>query len=165
MELYKDPIITKYFDLIRLNTSIFQEFYYGDPIRVPASNLPALIMSRAQTRLSSLNNVQDEQSIELILSVVTDVREDLSDYTNIVAGVNSLYNIIEGREASTLQLKEDSLLNILRHNLLVDATNGLRTDLGSITTVDYGMTIGKRTEEGWAMEAQIKFVAHFTQDR
>ena len=165
MNLYQDPIITKYFDLIKANTDVFKEFYYGDPIRIPASNLPAIILSREQTRVGHLTNAEDEHGMQMILSIITDIRNDLSDYTNIVAGVNTLYDLVEGRDATTLQLKPTSLLSILRHNLEVDIQHNLRTDLSTITTAEYGMTLGKRTEEGWAMECQIKFVAYFNQIR
>lgn len=163
-DLYQDPVITKIFDLIRANTDIFKEFYYGDPIRVPASNLPAVILSREQTRIGNLNNAQDEHGMAMVMTIITDIRNDLSDYSNIVAGVNSLYSLVEGRSA-TYALNPQSMLYILRHNAELDVTNNLRIDLKTITAAEYGMTLGKRTEDGWAMEAQIKFVIHFTQTR
>jgi len=163
-DLYKDPVITKIFELIKANTDVFKEFYYGDPIRVPASNLPAIIISREQTRVGNLTNMQDEHGMAMVMTIITDIRNDVSDYTNIVAGVNTLYDLVEGRNED-FTLKTQSLLNILRHNAELDITHNLRIDLKSVTGAEYGMTLGKRTEEGWAMEAQIKFVMHFTQLR
>ena len=164
-DLYKDPILSKYFELILSNTGdTFKEQYYGDPVRVPASNLPALIISKVSTKIEHLSNVQDQHSIEIVLTVITDIRADLSDYTNIVAGINTLYNLIEGRNAD-YTLKSSSILGILRDNLEVDLANNLRTDLKTITVADYGMSINKRTADGWAMESQIKFTAYFVQNR
>ena len=165
MEEYKDPVIQKYIDLVKANTNIFKKFYIGDPIRVPVSMLPACIISKNETRIGKLTNVEDEHGMALILTVITDIRADIRDDKELAPGTTSLYNIIEGREDDTFKLKTDSILNILRGNIVVDAAHNLRTDLGSITRVDYGMTVGKRAPDMWSIEAQIEFVANFLQLR
>ena len=167
MELYKDPIIKKYMELITgiVGEGFFKYLYYGDPIKIPASNLPALIISKDETRVGNITNTEDEHLIALILTVVTDIRADINDDKAIAPGISSLYDIIEGREEATLKLKEKSIMHILRNNVDVDTTLGLRTDLGSITRADYGLTVGKREQESWAIEAQVEFIAHFTQIR
>ncbi len=170
-EPYRDPIITKYIDLIKgiVGDSLFKKYYYGDPIRVPVSNLPALIIAKDETRASNIleggSNVEDAHLIALTITVITDMRSDIQDDKAIAPGIATLYDIIEGRESATLKLKTKSLLNILRNNIDVDTALGLRTDLGSITRVDYGLTVGKREAESWAVEAQIEFIAHFVQLR
>lgn len=167
MELYKCPIAKKYIDLIVgiVGEGIFRGLYYGDPIRVPASNLPALIISKDETRISNITNTEDQHLIAFTLTVITDIRDQINDDKSIAPGVAKLYNIIEGRESDTLKLKTKSLLHILRNNLDVDISLGLRTDLGSITRADYGMTVGKRDQEAWATEAQLEFIAQFVQIR
>ena len=167
MELYTDPIIKKYMKLITgiVGEGFFKRLYYGDPIKIPASNLPAIIISKDETRVSNITNTEDEHLMALTLTVVTDIREDINDDKAIAPGISSLYDIIEGREEATLKLKEKSIMNILRNNVDVDTALGLRTDLGSITRADYGLTVGKRKLESWAIEAQVEFIAHFTQIR
>lgn len=162
---YEDVVIKKYIELIKSKTNVFKKFYIGDPIRVPISNLPACIISRNETRVAAENNAQDEHGMQMTLTVVTDIRKDISDDSSFAQGTASLYNIIEGRDETTLKLKEESILNILRNNLLVDASSNLRTDLGTLTRVDYGMTIDKRQVDFYALEAQVEFVAHFIQVR
>lgn len=163
--IYSDPIIRKYIDLIKAATPVFKGVYQGDPIRIPDSNLPALILSKGSTRIGPLSNVEDEHEISLILTVITDVKNEVSDDKSIAAGVAQLYDIIEGREDATYALKAQSILNILRSNLVVDQGVNLRTDLGSITRADYGLTIGKRAPEQYAVEGQIEFIATFSQLR
>lgn len=163
--IYTDPVIKKYFDLITSKTSEFKRMYQGDPIRVPVSLLPCIILSKSETRVGPFSNAQDEHGIQLVLTVITDIRAEISDENSIAPGVAQLYDLIEGRDDTTLALKTNSLLHILRNNILVDATTGLRTDLNTITTVDYGMTQGKRQPEMWAIEAQITFNSHFVQNR
>ena len=166
-QLYKDPIMKKYFDLIEsvIGTSFFKGLYYGDPIKIPISNLPALIISKDETRADVLTSAEDVHQIALTLTVVTDIRDDINDDKSLAPGTSSLYDILEGRESDTLKLKTKSLLHILRNNVDVDTALGLRTDLGSITRVDYGMTVGKRQKDQWSIEAQLEFNAHFSQIR
>jgi len=167
MNLYRDPISKKYIDLIVgiVGEGFFKGIYYGDPIRIPNSNLPALIISKDETRISNITNTEDQHLMAFMITVITDIRNDINDDKAIAPGTASLYDIIEGREEDTLKLKTKSLLHILRNNVDVDTSLGLRTDLGSITRADYGMTIGKREIEAWAIEASIEFIAQFTQIR
>lgn len=166
MEIYQDPIITKYTKLITdAMPGVFKATYQGDPIRVPASNLPALILSKTATAIGPLSNAEDTHEMSLVLTVIVDLRETVNDDKEIVPGVAQLYGIIEGRETDTYRLKANSILNILRSNILVDPALNLRTDLGSITRTDYGLTVGKRAPETYAVEGQIEFVATFSQLR
>jgi hypothetical protein len=165
--MYSDPIIRKYIELIKASTSAIVEFYEGEPIRIPASNYPCAIISKQETRVAPLNNAEDEHGIGMAITVITDIRSDLSTEENIAAiapGVANLYDIMEGRWED-LTLKSTSILDILRGNLLVDSTTGLRTDLGSITRVDYGTTLRDRAPEAWSIEARVDFVAAFHQVR
>lgn len=165
MDIYRDPVIKKYIELIESKTKVFRRFFYGDPIRVPASLLPACIISKTETRVGKLTNAEDEHGMQMILTVITDIRPEIRDENDIAPGVASLYQIMEGRDATTLALNTDAILHILRNNIMVDVTTGLRTDLDTITRVDYGMTIGKRDPEAWSVEGQVSFVSHFTQVR
>jgi hypothetical protein len=167
MSTYQDPVIQKYVDLIQAHTGAIKAFYHGEPIRIPQSNLPCAIISKRETRVGPLSNAQDEHGISMSIIVITDVRKDLSTEENIaetVPGVSALYEIIEGRN-NDFTLKEDSILGILRGNMIVDAANNLRTDLGTQTRVDYGTTLRDRPQEEWSIEARVDFVAHFTQPR
>ena len=167
MSIYKDPILQKYIDLITATTSVFKTIYQGDPIRIPTSNLPCLIVSKTSTQVQKFTNQEDESAIAIRFTVITDVRQDLStneNFHDLRESVVKLYDIIEGRDDSTLALKSDSLLNILRTNIVVDAANNLRTDLDTITVVDYGEALRDRNPQ-WTIESRIDFVAHYIQVR
>lgn len=164
-EEYVDPILKKYADTIEGATSIFKRIYFGDPIRIGMSELPALIIAKLSTTAANMTNTEDVHQVRISLTVVTDVRETVSDDKTMVRGVNMLYNIIEGRQAGTYALKTDSLLYILRHNVELDSGQNLRTDLSTVTRVDYGMTIDKRATNAWAIEGTVDFIANFSQVR
>ncbi len=120
----KDPIISKYISLIQANTEAFKAFYVGDPIRIPASLLPCVIIAKRETQVHPLNNAEDEHTMALTLTVVSDIRNDLStgdSFDFVVQGISTLYDLVEGREAD-YSLKSSSILDILRANPVVDAT-------------------------------------------
>lgn len=164
---YQDPMLQKYIDLIQASNGEIKAYYQGDPIRVGASVLPVVLISKFETRVTKLTTTEDEHAIGIRITVITDIRKDLSTNENdakIVEGVATLYDIMEGREAN-YTLKTTSILNILRTNELVDVANNLRTDLGTITRIDYGETLRDRDEGIWTVEARIELIAHFVQTR
>lgn len=165
--IYSDPVIDAYIRLIKANTPAIKTFYQGEPIRVPQSNLPCAIISKRETRAGALTNAEDQHAIGMSITIVTDVRKDLStesSVANAVAGIENLYDILEGRE-DDYTLKSQSILGILRSNILLDAARNLRTDLGAETRIDYGTTLKNRTPEEWTIEARLDFVCTFSQVR
>ncbi len=162
---YQDPILKKYVDLITGATKNFKRIYFGDPIRIGVSELPALIIAKVDTKVSNHSNMEDEHQLRITITAVVDVRDTISDDKEMVKGVNSLYNLMEGRQDGTYQLKTDSLLYILRHNVEVDTAQNLRTDINSFSRIDYGMTMGKRKQDAWSIEGMLEFTSNFIQLR
>jgi hypothetical protein len=161
-----DPIITKYFDLIRSKTGdLFRGFYYGDPIRIPASMLPAVIGARRATRTSTFTNAEDIHKMTLVFTVVSDVRTDIQDDTTLVPGNSRIYDMMEGRNPDTLALKDTSLLSILRTSIDIDPAHQLWTDMTGPTQVEYGLVLNKRSQPSWSIEASITTVASLVQIR
>lgn len=167
MQPYNDPIIQKYIDIIKANNADIKMYYQGDPVKIPASALPCCIVSKNQTRAGQIDSANDGHDVWLTITIITDIRQDLStqeNIANIAPGVSSLYEIVEGRDAQ-YKLLESSILNILRTNQLLDVAHNLRTDLTSITRIDYGQTLRQRNPEMWSTEARIEIVANFIQIR
>lgn len=163
--IYSDPILQKYIDLIKSHNGEIKAYFQGDPLRVGASLLPCCIISKTGTNVGPLSNAEDGHEIGLCITIITDVRSDLSSEESnakIVEGISSLYDLMEGRSAD-YTLKDTSILDILRSNITVDADNNLRTDLGSLTRVDYGVT--DREPGVWTTEARVDFTADFLQTR
>lgn len=100
-----------------------------------------------------------------MLTIVTDIRKDISDEVAIVPGISSLYNLIEGRDEDTYELKPESILGIIRKYAEIDVAHNLRTDLDTETNTDYGMTHGKRQEGAWSIEGVITITANLIQLR
>jgi hypothetical protein len=166
--MYQDPVIAKYIALLKAKAGgTIKTYYQGEPVRIVKENLPCAIISKRETRVGVHTNAEDEHGIGMAITIITDIRTDLSTSENtaqIVAGVATLYDIMEGRQED-LTLKPTCVLSVLRANPLVDAVNGLRTDLGTVTRVDYGETLAGRSPQEWTIEARVDFVSSFTQVR
>ena len=165
--IYRDPIIGAIIDRIKDNNGEIKRYYQGEPTQIGDSVLPCVIIAKRQTEVGKFTNSQDEHSIDLVLTVVSSIRRELTteqDSEDIVKGVASLYDIVEGREA-TYALKSTAILGILRDNISLDIANNLRIQLEGVTRVDYGETLRNRKPEEWSIEAQIHFSCHFIQIR
>lgn len=160
-----DPILKKYRDVIEANTKVFKVFYYGDPVKIPVSFMPALIIARRTTTTTTFTNVEDVHKMTLVFTIVTDIRKDISDETTLVPGTSSLYDIMEGRDPTTMLLKSESLLNILRHNIDIDQAHQMWTDAGSGSKIDYGLVMNKRAVESWSIEGSLTVVCSLVQLR
>src|SRR3954447_15622653 len=112
---YQDPILEKYIRLIQASTgTTFKAFYQGDPLKIPASLLPCIVIAKQQTEARPLSNAEDEHTIGLTLTVVSDIRSDLStaeSFDFVVKGISTLYDLVEGRE-DDYSLKDASILGI-----------------------------------------------------
>lgn len=165
MDIYKDTICQKYVQLITsLIPGYFKGIYYGDPVRIPASNYPALIIYKNTTAIRAIDNASDEHQISLTINVATFIGREINDDLSVRAGVADLYDLMEGRDEN-YKLKAGSIVNIIRNNQIMDSANNLRTDLATMTRTDYGLTYGKREKDAYSVEGLVEFVVNFIQLR
>lgn len=166
--MYTDPIVKKYIDLIKTHNGEIKMFYQGDPVKIPMSALPCCLVSKKDTSVAQSSNAEDEHAITLVFTIITDIRQELSTEQEVgdilTKGVSQLYEIVEGRD-DDYKLLPTSLLGILRNNAELDTANNLRTDLKTITRIDYGQTLRQRNPVMWSVEARVEIVAHFIQTR
>jgi len=165
--MYTDPILQAYVDLIKAKNGELKTFFFGEPTRVPVSKLPCVMIAKTGTEVTKLTNAEDEHAVGISITIIADIRKELSTGENdasIVEGVSKLYDLMEGRNAD-FTLKATSVLNILRTNILVSSTSQLRTDLRTVTRVSYGETLNNRNPEEWTIQARLDFVATFNQVR
>ena len=161
-----DPIIQKYFDLIKgITGDTFKAYYYGDPIRIPVSSMPAIIGSRRNTRAKTFTTSEDKYDMQLVFTIVADVRGEIQDDKQMVAGTNLLYDLMEGRDPATMLLKPASLAYILRHNVDIDSAHQIWGDIAASTSIDYGLVANKRANPSWSIEGTITTVASLVQIR
>jgi hypothetical protein len=162
--IYKDPIIERYLDLIKTNTSgKIKGFFNGMIGSIPASMLPAVILSIENTEVEELSNSEDEHRIHMVLNYIADIRPTLED-TTLITKMSDVLETLIGREVD-YSLKENSILYILRNNLNIDDSNNLRTDVRSFSIVTPEEISAGRFPGSYSVEGTIRFLAHFYQER
>lgn len=164
MEKYSDPVLAKYIDTIKgIMGDRFKAYYQGNPDAIPKMHRPAFVIYRNRTEVSAFTNDEDQYAQYLTIHVVVDSRDTVNNDPTIVAGPDMLIELVEGRNAD-YTLKQESVLGIIRSLAFMDPT-GIRTDLGSVTNVDYGISVNERGQGETVHEAVIQFIAHFIQSR
>ncbi len=155
MSVYRDPIIERFIELIKAVEGVaFKSYYHGDPLVIPKSNLPALLISKDNTPIGDASNAEDYHRPRFVFTVVTDIREQIGSPADgdIVVADSMLYDIFEGRNED-FSLKETALVAILRKNHEIG--NDTHIDLRSELIPDYGFSFGKRGERSWAVEGML----------
>lgn len=161
--MYIDPILTEIAELIKASNKDIKEYYFGDPLIIPRSNLPSLILSKATTVVEDHTNAEDSHRMNIVLTLVSDIRQDFNNLANgEVAGWNTLYDIMEGRNMD-YTLKPTSLPQILKSN--ANLSHNAQIDVDNPIRIDYGLTIGKRGERAIAVEANLFLTVFFDQLR
>jgi len=163
---YEDPIIKKYLDLIKSKTTGIKGFYNGLVAKIPASMLPAVMISIETTEAEEFSDNEDEHRIGLVLTYIADIRQTFEDPA-LVTSLNKVLEALVGRESSgtPYALKTSSILHILRNNLNVDASNHLRTDIRTFSVATPGEVATGRFPGLYSAEGTIRFTAHFIQQR
>src|SRR5690348_10168252 len=131
-----DRLIQKYIALIKSKTSVFKAIYVGDPMKIPASRMPALVITRQGSSTQAVTNGEDQRNVTLQFTVVVDVRPDIQDDKLPVPGYGTIYDIVEGC-GQDMKLKASSLLGIIRGNLDIDSANQVWTDVSGPTRIQY----------------------------
>lgn len=168
MSLYKDPILAAIFALIdAADGGIITSYHHGDPLILPKSDLPALIGQADTSEIGDVTNAEDEHRINYVLTLVTDIRDDILDSdnesNNIHYGYQKLQKIFEERSLTDFTLEDTSILKILRNN--ANLGNNAHIDLKTINVINYGFTFGLRGERSWAWEGTLSFSVYFSQLR
>lgn len=164
MSAYKDPIVQKYLDLVKDNTSGIRGFYNGFVAKIPASMLPAVMISIESVEGISFSNDEDEHRVTLVLTYVADIRQTFEE-SALATTLNKVVEALVGREETDYSLKTSSILYILRNNIDIDTANNLRTDVGSFSVATPGEVVTGRFPGLYSAEGTIKFLAHFVQER
>ncbi|HEC65851.1 MAG TPA: hypothetical protein ENI23_11175 [bacterium] len=164
MAQYKDTIIQKYLDLISDNTTGIKGFFNGIVGKIPEAQLPAVIIDIERTEVDEFSNDEDVHRVELIVIYVADIRRSFEEASSVVAGLNNVKEVLVGRNAN-YTLKDTSILDILRSNLNIDSANNLRTDVGGFSVVTPTEVATGRFPGLHSAEGNIRFTAHFVQER
>lgn len=160
---YRDPIIEKYLDLLKDNLgSKIRKYFNGIPSIIAQSECPAIAIGIERTEMKPYTTEEDEHRISLVLVLITDIRESLSNNYRMDQGISQVLDIFMGRN-SDYTLKSNSIAKIIRDNRNIDLTNHLKTDVGSISIITPKDVVQDRINGYWTAEGTMRFQAHYYQ--
>ena len=112
---YRDPIIKAVVDLLEPNADsrLKGHYYYGDVLLVPKSMLPICSVSIDTEAVTTVNSLEDESKVPLVINVLTDWNDQGGKDFDLQSGTNMLYEIIAARN-DDFTFRADSMLGLLR---------------------------------------------------
>jgi hypothetical protein len=125
---------------------LIKYIYIGDPMLIPMSCLPALIINPLKTITTKADSARDKHEHTIAISLVIDAKQYLGATPDKMIGSDFLMTTMGG-EDSTGELDTKTILSLIRKNLKL----GTNRIILESTTVDY--TVRKRTDDFITLEA------------
>ena len=133
----------------KLGESIFKAYYMGDPIIIPHSLLPAMIISEPATDYDDGPTGFDEIKHNVLIQICFDKRSEFGKKDKEATLERTIDNIAQGRDETTGDYKDISIVGILRRNITLG-----NLSIRSINGVQKGIV--DRSETLTTTEAHIK---------
>lgn len=153
-DIFENALITpgqKIWELLRDGMEQhFKAFYYGDPVLIPESLMPCIIVDTAEST-DELGATQfDDVSTTVIVKVIFNKKDDFDAGPEKALSKQKVEFFTEGRDKTTGEYFPFSVKGILRTAITLDsgATN-------FTSSVDYDVII--RPEDTITQEAHIRF--------
>lgn len=158
---YKDPIIEKLIQALDAEgpVQLRGKYRHGD-ILVPAkSELPLCTIARDRTRISQASDLEDDNDMPLVITVLYDYTQDLTNDFDVQAGLTSLWEIMEKRNSSNYAIEPGTIAYVLRHKQQLDNKLWLAVGPNQVVDIDYGIGIERRGPGIFSVEAVARVSA------
>lgn len=86
-------------------------FYYGDPILIPASNLPAIVVMPVTDNVTARGVGYDQSDIRIRIKLIQDLKAELGNTTSVYNSglTKTAVNMFQERDANR-KLKPESIV-------------------------------------------------------
>lgn len=165
LEEYRDPILKQLINMLEIEgpTELVGHYIYGDVLMPPKSMLPCVSVARQGTNIRSDGSMQDVHISPIVMAVIYDWTTDLDQSFDLTRGTNTLYKLIEERNAD-FSIKSRTLSYALRDNQkLADNLYISIRDEGLM--IDYGLGWEKRGDNIFSVEGILRFNIELTQPK
>lgn len=96
----------------------FHAFFEGDPIHIPQSLFPCIVVSKVSSTIQTGPTGADENTESIIIKVILNKKDDFgNNEVNTNMTERRLRHIVEARDATTLQYVPESIMGALRLNI------------------------------------------------
>jgi len=137
---------------------IIKSIYIGDPVYIPDSCLPCIVINPMSTEVTVADSARDMHSHSIDISIVIDARQYFNATPDKMVGTEFLMKTMEG-ELSSGDIDPNSVVGVLRDNLTLASNRSI----ANISSVDY--TTRKRTDELITLETSAHIEIQYIVNR
>lgn len=115
-----------------LPSGMFKSDYYGDPLAVPSTLLPAFFVNKTKTDISSNTTGTDQMRWYITVTLILNKKDEWMKAPNEQVGKRRLEELAEGIDPTTGELSAYSVIGVLRKNFSLSQNADNQT-----VTIDY----------------------------
>ena len=158
---YKDPIIQKLIDKLEEfgPVTLRGKYRHGDVLVPAKSELPICTVSRDRTRITQASDLEDDNDMPLVITVLYDYTQDLTNDFDVQAGLTSLWELMEKRNATNYALEEQTIAHVLRSQQQLDTKLWLAVGPNQVLDIDYGLGVERRGPGIFSVESVVRISA------
>lgn len=101
----------------------FKAYYFGDPIMVPAEEMPCVLVYKKSGAVEFGYTGSDENTEEIYIQVIMNKKDELGNPAKEYTMHRELMEIVEGRDAMTGEYLDNSIMGVIRKNITVLGVN------------------------------------------
>lgn len=111
-------IIDTIIDLLKAQFGdTFKAYYFGDPIMVPAEEMPCVLVYKKSGAVEFGYTGSDENTEEIYIQVIMNKKDELGNPAKEYTMHRELMEIVEGRDATTGEYLDSSIMGVIRKNI------------------------------------------------
>lgn len=104
-------------------SGFFKSYFYGDPIEVSESQLPALVIDETNVQYIAGPTTMDNVQHEVLIQVMLNKKDELGKPKNEAPMSRKLADIIHARDPLTSKLLPKTILGVLRSSITLDGVS------------------------------------------
>lgn len=131
----KDTVIDTLIELFKDNfgSGTFKAYFFGDPMDIPKSMMPCLIIDLNSTSYELGPTQFDEIVHDVLIQAVFNKADDFGKPEKEVGVLRDLHDIVQARDETTGDFLNTSIIGILRRNITIG-----NLMIETIPTVQFG---------------------------
>ena len=137
----------------------FQAFFYGDPMDIPSSLLPCVMVEKASTNIKAGPLGMDEVDPTVNIKLAYNKKNDFGATTSEVLGTRKLEEFAEAIDLTTGEYSPNSVMGIIRKYFTLANPDGSYNVLDQTISIRYGVV--SRPKGNWTAECQISCKFHY----
>ena len=144
--MYEDPILRRIVNLMNQYgpKKLRGRWSIGDSLAVPKGLLPHAFVAYDAENISDIAAGELRVNAIVTISVAVDMTREINTPTDRSDAHEQVVEFISAKDTNSYQLKPDSILGALRAHQDLDLARNVYIEVGSETTIEYGVGLEKR---------------------